>query len=320
MSDNIPYNGLSAYLKQQYGEKIYKITLDGGFTCPNRDGKIDTRGCVFCSAGGSGEFATPILKDLYRKSLTDFQTHIHSQIDLAKQNFHCKKVGTKFIAYFQAYTNTYGDPDYLWALYKSALSHPDIIGISIATRPDCLGSDIISTFIKLKNTFPDKFIWVELGLQTIHEQTAIYIRRGYPLSCFEEALQKCSRLSIPVIVHVILGLPHETDADVLETISYLNTKSVFGIKLQLLHVLKGTDLASDYETHQFTVLTKEHYLSLLIDCIEHLDPSIVLHRVTGDGPANLLIAPTWSLHKRDVLNSLHKRMKEGHHYQGRLLG
>lgn len=318
MFDNHLYHGLSAYLKQQYGEKIYKISLDGGFTCPNRDGTIGKNGCIFCSAGGSGEFATPILRDMYLNHPEDFTAHVHKQINLGKQKFHCKKVGQKFIAYFQAYTNTYGPADYLWALYESALSHSDIIGISIATRPDCLDKDVISVFDKLKAAFADKFVWVELGLQTIHEQTAFYIRRGYPLSCFEDAIEQLNRLSVPVIVHVILGLPFESDTDVLRTITYLNKKSISGIKLQLLHVLKGTDLATDYEQKKFEVLTKEHYLSLLINCIEHLDPSIVLHRVTGDGPADLLIAPTWSLDKRDVLNSLHKQMREGGHYQGRL--
>lgn len=313
-----PYNGLSDYFKQQYGEKVYKVSLDGGFTCPNRDGTIDTRGCIFCSQGGSGEFATPILRRLYQESPTDFTSHIHRQIEFAKSNFHCKKTGTKFVAYFQAYTNTYGDPDYLLALYQSALSHPDIIGISIATRPDCLSENILDVLINVKAAYPNKFLWIELGLQTIHEKTATYIRRGYPLSCFDEAIKKLHSLQIPVVVHVILGLPYETDSDMLATIDYLNKMQIFGIKLQLLHILKGTDLALEYQLNKFQCLTKEHYLSLLIQCIERLDPNIVIHRVTGDGAADLLLAPMWSKDKRNVLNTLHMTMRLHNHYQGRL--
>lgn len=320
MIDHIdkPYFSLSAYLKAAYGEKIYKIALDGGFTCPNRDGTIDSRGCIFCSAGGSGEFATPVSGAPLCADSATFTQQVHAQIAKAIQGLRYQKVGKKFIAYFQAYTNTYGDPFYLYALYRAALSHPMVIGISIATRPDCLDDDVLEVLAHCQSDFPDKFLWIELGLQTIHEQTAAYIRRGYPLSCFESALQKLALLSIPVIVHIILGLPGETDDDVLQTIAYLNDCHIFGIKLQLLHVLKNTDLALDYQAGKFEVLTKEHYLTLLISCIEHLDPSIVLHRVTGDGPASLLIAPTWSLHKKDVLNSLHRQMAEGDHFQGRL--
>lgn len=318
MDKVFPYRGLSGYLRQQYGEKIYKLSLDGGFTCPNRDGKIDSRGCIFCSAGGSGEFATPILRKLFEESPHTFTAHVHVQLEKAMEIFHCKKIGNKFIAYFQAYTNTYAPCEYLFALYQSALCHPSIVGISIATRPDCLGRDVLQVFRQLQMEFSDKFIWVELGLQTIHNQSAQYIRRGYSLSCFEDAVEKLHSLHIPIIVHVILGLPTETSEDVLKTITYLNTKHIFGIKLQLLHILKHTDLAIEYRKGAFEILTKDAYLSLLIHCIESLSPDIVLHRVTGDGPSDLLIAPTWSSNKRDVLNSLHKRMREGGHYQGRL--
>lgn len=313
-----PYLSLSAYLKTEYGEKVYKIALDGGFTCPNRDGTIDSRGCIFCSAGGSGEFATPVRGHHLSMDSATFAQQVHTQITEGIHRLRYKKTGNKFIAYFQAYTNTYGDPSYLYALYRAALSHPMVIGISIATRPDCLGNEVLEVLTRCRREFPDKFTWIELGLQTIHEETAAYIRRGYPLSCFEDALQKLRALSIPVIVHIILGLPGETDNDVLKTITYLNDCHIFGIKLQLLHVLKNTDLALDYQAGKFEVLTKEHYLTLLVSCIEHLDPAIVLHRVTGDGPADLLIAPTWSLHKKNVLNSLHRQMAQGGHYQGRL--
>ena len=302
------YYSLNDYLKNTYGEKIYKVAIDAGLSCPNRDGKIDNRGCIFCSAGGSGDFA------IARK---DFPT-VASQIEAGISLFRGKKVGNKFIAYFQAYTNTYGPLEYLERIFKEALSHPMVAGISIATRPDCLDTDILNLLQTLKSEFSDKFIWVELGLQTIHEDTALYIRRGYTLDIFEKALHSLNSLDIPVIVHVILGLPLENRERILETIDYLATKQIFGIKLQLLHILKGTDLAKDYENNLFSVYSKEEYLDLVIDCIEHLPKDVVLHRVTGDGPKNLLIAPLWSGNKKDVLNSLHHRFKERGAYQGRL--
>lgn len=301
------YYSLNDYLKENYGEKVYKIAIDAGLTCPNRDGKIDTHGCIFCSAGGSGDFAV---------SRKDFPT-ISSQIEAGIGLFSGKKTGNLFIAYFQAYTNTYGDIGYLKTIFSEALSHPYIVGISIATRPDCLGDEVLELLANLKASFPKKFIWIELGLQTIHEDTALYIRRGYPLSVFENALEVLQTLKIPVIVHVILGLPFETNERILQTIDYLARKNVFGIKLQLLHILKGTDLAKEYEKKSFSVYTKEEYIDLVIDCIEHLPKDVVLHRVTGDGPKNLLIAPLWSGNKKDVLNSLHHRFKERRAYQGR---
>ncbi len=306
MDERKPYNSLSAYLKKEYGEKIFKIALDGGFTCPNRDGTKGDRGCIFCSAGGSGEFATQVTEN-----------SVPTQIEKALSLFGAKNIGRRYIAYFQAYTGTYDKPEKLLALYRAALSHPLICGISIATRPDCLGPEVLEVLQKCRKEFPQKFIWVELGLQTIHARTAAYIRRGYPLSCFEDALRDLHALHIPVIVHVILGLPGESDADMLATIDYLNRNRIFGIKLQLLHVLKGTDLATDYANGVFECLTMEHYIDLLIKCIDRLDPDIVLHRVTGDGPADLLIAPEWSLYKWNTLNTLHRLMLEGGHYQGR---
>jgi len=306
MDANKPYNSLNSYLKNKYGEKIYKIALDGGFTCPNRDGTKGDRGCIFCSAGGSGEFATAVTEN-----------SVPEQIEKALSLFGNKNVGQTYIAYFQAYTGTYDKPERLLSLYRAALSHPAICGISIATRPDCLGPEVLPVLQQCLAEFPDKFIWVELGLQTIHAQTAAYIRRGYPLSCFEDAVNSLHALSIPVIVHVILGLPGESDEDMLATIDYLNQCRIFGVKLQLLHVLKDTDLATDYENGEFECLSKEHYLDILIRCIDRLNPEIVLHRVTGDGPAKLLIAPEWSLYKWDTLNTLHRLMQEGGHYQGR---
>ncbi len=301
-----PYYSLDAYCKNTFGHKCYKIALDAGMTCPNRDGTLGTKGCIFCSAGGSGDFAAS-------------GNDIPSQIAAGKQNFGDKKIGEHFIAYFQAYTNTYAPLPYLRKIFTEALNTPEICGISIASRPDCLGNEVLALLAELKDTFPGKFIWVELGLQTIHETTAGYIRRGYKLDCFETALGNLQTLQIPVIVHVILGLPGETEAHIYQTINYLNQKDIFGIKLQLLHVLEGTDLADDYRSGLFRTYEKDEYLDILIHCLELLSPEIVVHRVTGDGPKDILIAPRWSLNKRDVLNTLHSKMKLHNNYQGRLL-
>ena len=300
-----PYYSLDAYFKNTFHHKCYKIALDAGMTCPNRDGSKGSRGCIFCSAGGSGDFAAAA-------------GDIDTQLAEGLSKFGDKKVGDSFMAYFQAYTNTYAPVEYLRKIYTDALKCPQVCGISIATRPDCLGPEVLSLLENLSKEFPNKLIWIELGLQTIHERTADYIRRGYPLSVFEEAAENLKRIGIPYIVHVILGLPGETDVQMFETIDYLNHFSPFGIKLQLLHVLQNTDLATDYEAGLFTALKKEEYLDILIGCIERLSPEIVIHRVTGDGPKELLIAPTWSLNKRDVLNSLHREMKQRNAYQGRL--
>lgn len=303
-----PYHSLDAYCKNTFQHKCYKIALNAHMSCPNRDGHLDTRGCIFCSAGGSGDFA-----------VSNHNKTIQEQLSEGISYFHAKKVGQHFIAYFQAYTNTYAPVAYLEQIFTEALSCPDVCGISIATRPDCLPKEVLALLTDLKAQFPQKFIWVELGLQTIHEQTAVFIRRGYELCCFEKAYEKLSSIGIPVIVHVILGLPHETPEMILETIQYLNKQNPFGIKLQLLHILEDTDLANYYRRGNFKELSKEEYLDLVIKCLEHLSPEIVIHRVTGDGPKDLLIAPKWSLNKRDVLNSLHKLMKERNTIQGAAL-
>ncbi|NLL77571.1 MAG: TIGR01212 family radical SAM protein [Clostridiales bacterium] len=284
------YYSLDAYFKNAFGQKLKKIAIDAGFTCPNRDGSLDTRGCIFCSEGGSGEFAVPF-----------------SSIEAAGS----------YIAYFQSYTGTYAPVERLERIYRQALADCSVLGISIATRPDCLPEDVLVLLRKLKADYPHKFIWIELGLQTIHDQTALYIRRGYSLDCFTRAVDALHSLRIPVIVHVILGLPGENERMMLETVEHLNTLPVFGIKLQLLHVLSGTDLAVDYKNGVFSVLTMEEYLQILIKCIEHLSPNTVIHRVTGDGPKNLLIAPYWSANKQKVLNALHHRMKLQNSYQGK---
>ena len=306
-----PYYSLDAYCKNNFHHKCYKIALNAHMSCPNRDGTLDTQGCIFCSAGGSGEFSVSGLRGF--QACPDMQ----SQIQRGLTYFGDKKVGNHFIAYFQAYTNTYAPVSYLESIYTQALCTPDVCGISIATRPDCLPEEVIVLLASLKQRFPEKFIWIELGLQTIHEETARYIRRGYPLAVFDAAVARLWTIGIPVIVHVILGLPGETPNMVIKTIRYMNSQPVFGIKLQLLHILKNTDLALEYAAGNITVLSKEEYLSLLIACLEQLRPDMVIHRVTGDGPAPLLLAPLWSKNKRDVLNSLHRQMQIQNSFQGK---
>ena len=298
-----PYYSLHAMLQERFHEKVYKLSLNGGMTCPNRDGTLGTRGCIFCSAGGSGDFAADRLLSVTKQ--------IEQQRALITQ----KRPVHKFIAYFQAYTNTYAPVPYLEKLFREAICHPDTVALSIGTRPDCLGDDVLDLLDRLNRIKP---VWVELGLQTIHEDTARYIRRGYALDCFEKAVKDLRARSLEVIVHTILGLPGEDRERTLQTIRYLNGQPIQGIKLQLLHVLKGTDLALDYERGLFETLTMESYLTLLIACLERLSPDIVVHRLTGDGPKDLLIAPVWSSAKRTVLNELHQRMKLENTWQGRL--
>lgn len=298
-----PYHSLDYMLRERFGEKVYKVTLNGGMSCPNRDDKIGTRGCIFCSAGGSGDFAANAAL-----SITD---QIESQISILSQ----KRPIHKYIAYFQAYTNTYAPVEYLEKIFTEAISHPKIVALSIGTRPDCLSPEIVALLSRLNKQKP---VWIELGLQTIHESTARYIRRGYPLCVFDDAVKRLRKENIEVIVHTILGLPGENTADILETMEYLNHMDIQGIKLQLLHVLRGTDLAADYEKGLFQTYERDEYISLLINCLEHLRPDMVIHRITGDGPKDLLIAPLWASRKREVLNMLHHRMKEEQSYQGRL--
>lgn len=303
-----PYYSLDAYLKNTYGEKLYKIAIDAGFTCPNRDGTIGNGGCIFCSAGGSGDHAVKAAQ----------HTSVRDQLDAGISLFGHKRIGQRFIAYFQAYTNTYGPLPHLRALYTEALREPAVAGISVATRPDCLSKDTVTMLVDIMEKFPDKFVWIELGLQTIHEKTADFIRRGYPLSIYDTCVSILCESHIPVVTHMILGLPGETQEHMLSTIDHINQSGVWGIKLQLLHVLKDTDLALLYTQGTYTPLSQDAYTDLVIDCLEHLTPDIVVHRLTGDGPKNSLLAPLWSLDKRNVLNTLHHTMKARAAYQGRL--
>ena len=287
---------VNQYLKEKYGQKIYKIAIDGGFTCPNRDGRLDTRGCIFCSAGGSGDFAE------------DRSLSITEQIGHGKRRVESKMPadqtgGNKYIAYFQAFTNTYAPVEHLKSLYMEAVRHPDIVAISIGTRPDCLPEDVLNLLGEINSIKP---VWVELGLQTIHEKTADYIRRGYLLPVYDKAVEELKRRDIEIITHVILGLPGESREDMLESVRYVGDSGVQGIKLQLLHVLKGTDLEKDYKAGLFKCMTMEEYINLIAVALDILPEDIIIHRMTGDGPKRILVAPEWSADKKRVLNELNK--------------
>lgn len=299
-----PYYSLDFYLKETFGKKVYKLALDGGMTCPNRDGTLGSGGCIFCSAGGSGDFAAK--RDL----------SIRAQVDAAKTRVAKKMPAAAdgpYIAYFQSYTNTYAPLPYLKGLFTEAISLPEICALSIGTRPDCLPDETIDLLSDLNKEKP---VWVELGLQTIHEKTAELIRRGYPLSVFEDTYRRLKSAGLTVIVHVILGLPGETKEDILQTIRYLAELKIDGIKLQLLHVLKGTDLDTLYQSGAFSVMELDEYLELVGDCLKLLPQDIVIHRLSGDGAKSLLTAPIWSGNKRLVLNSMAKYLKENRICQG----
>lgn len=286
---------VNEYCKKQFGKKLYKISLNGGMSCPNRDGKLDVRGCIFCSAGGSGDFAP------------DRSIPLDEQIEDAKRRVSSKYKGTHYIAYFQAYTNTYAPVEKLRALFMPVIKREDIAVLSIATRPDCLSDEVLDLLRELNDIKP---VWVELGLQTIHEKTADYIRRGYSLPVYDKAIRDLEAIGIHTITHLILGLPGETKEDMLQSVRYVSDCGSQGIKLQLLHVLKGTDLASDYEKGLFRTLLFDEYIDLLADCVRLLPKDMIVHRLTGDGPKNLLIAPMWSADKKRVMNAIHQRLKK----------
>lgn len=288
------YTTLNNYLKERFGKKVYKIALNGGFTCPNRDGTIDTRGCIFCSKGGSGDFAES-------PDLT-----ITEQIENGKKRLEKKIKNGKYIAYFQAFTNTYAPVERLRTIYEEAINHPDIVALSIGTRPDCLGDDVLALLDELNKFKP---IFVELGLQTINEDTAKYIRRGYTLEVYDKAVADLHKIGINVVTHIILGLPNESKEDMLNSVKYA-CKVTDGIKLQLLHILKGTDLAKDYEQDKFEVLTLEQYTEIIKECVQIIPENVVIHRLTGDGAKKDLIAPLWSADKKTVLNTINQALKE----------
>jgi hypothetical protein len=301
------YHSLDFELKKTYGRKLYKLSINGGMTCPNRDGTLDTRGCIFCSEGGSGDFAA------------SFNPSVKEQLENAKLLVSRKLSGKEevsYIAYFQAYTNTYAPVAYLEKIFMEAIQYPETAILSIATRPDCLNTEVLDLLGRLNRLKP---VWVELGLQTIHADTAEFIRRGFSLTVFETAVSKLREVGITVIVHTILGLPKESKHDMLETMEYIGKLPVQGIKLQLLHVLKETDLGRLWEEGTFSdPLSLPEYTDLIISCLEVLPGDIVIHRITGDGPKKLLLAPLWSSDKKAVLNNIHREMKLRDTWQGKL--
>ncbi|MDD6305544.1 MAG: TIGR01212 family radical SAM protein [Clostridiales bacterium] len=296
------YYSLDYYLKQTFGEKVYRLSLNGGMTCPNRDGTLDSRGCIFCSAGGSGDFAAaPALS-------------VTAQIAEAKKRVTAKTDCRKFIAYFQAYTNTYAPVAFLKNLFTEAIKQPEIVALSIATRCDCLSPEILDLLEELNKIKP---VWVELGLQTIHSDTLKFIRSGFTLQQYEAAVYALHARQIDVITHLILGLPGETKNMMRSSVSYVAAMPVSGIKLQLLHILKGTDLGTIYKKEPFPLFSLEEYCDFITECISLLPPEMVIHRLTGDGPRQLLLAPSWSTDKKRVLNTIQKRLKEKNLWQGK---
>ena len=294
---------LNDFLKEKFNEKIYKVSLDGGFTCPNRDGKVSRGGCIFCSENGSGDFTATKLKSIHAQ--------IEEQIDLVSKKYK----GDKYIAYFQNFTNTYAEVSYLRKIYQEALSHEKIVGLAIATRPDCLGDDVLELLAELNKK---TFLWVELGLQTVNDDVAKYFNRAYETEIYKEASEKLNRLNIKFVTHIIIGLPKEENDDYLKTAIFAQNCGTWGIKLHLMYVVKNTPLEKLYLNGDLKVNTKEEYVEKVINILENISPEIVVHRLTGDGDRETLVAPLWSIKKIDVLNSIHKELKRRNTYQGKL--
>lgn len=296
------YYSLDEYLKKTFCAKTYKLALSSGCSCPNRDGFIGYRGCIFCSEAGSGDFASQV------------QSSVTEQIEEAKKRVAAKTKVDSYIAYFQSFTNTYGPVERLESLFREAISHPEIVALSIATRPDCLAEEMYEVLEKLAKIKP---VWVELGLQTAHDKTAEWIRRGFDLPCFIESVERLHAIGVHVIVHLILGLPGESVEDMLTSIDFVGQIRADGVKLQLLHVLQGSDLAELYHKGAIPTLSFEQYLDILCACVERLPRNIPIHRLTGDGPKSLLISPLWSANKRMVRNRIDQTFRERNIEQGR---
>ena len=296
------YYTLNYYLNKRFNSKVFKVALNGGFTCPNRDGKVSTKGCIFCSPSGSGDFAG------------NRNDPLNIQFNSVKDIIHLKWPNAKYIAYFQANTNTYGPIEKLRKIFYEAINlNPDIVALSIATRPDCLDKEVLELLDEINKTIP---VWVELGLQTIHEETATFINRGYKLNVFEEAVKNLRKINIEVIVHIINGLPYETKDMMLDTIKYLNNFDIQGIKIHSLFILKNTPLGDLYTKEKFNILSLEEYVDITTEQLALLDKDIVIHRINGDAPKNDLIEPTWSIKKLVVMNEIDKMMKQKNYYQG----
>lgn len=293
---------INDYLKEKFGEKIYKLSLDGGFTCPNRDGSLASGGCIFCSENGSGDFTSGRLKSIH--------SQIEEQIDLVSKKYK----GDKYIAYFQNFTNTYADVEYLKKIYGEALSHKNIVGLAIATRPDCLPHDVLELLSDLNKK---TFLWIELGLQTLNDDVAKYFNRAYETKIYEEASKKLNDLNIKFVTHIILGLPKENEDDYLKTAIFSQKCGTWGVKLHLMYVVKGTYLERLYLNGGLRIYSKDEYVEKIVNILEILSPQTVVHRMTGDGDRETLVAPLWSIKKIDVLNSIHKELKKRNSYQGK---
>lgn len=295
------FNNIDYYLKEKFGEKIFKVSLDGGFICPNRDGTLSYKGCIFCSESGSGEFTGN-----RKNSITN---QINEQIKFLE-----KGADKKYIAYFQNFTGTYGNIEYLRNIYEEAMKHPNIVGLAIATRADCLSEEVL----ELLSEFNEKtHLWIEIGLQTANDKTADIINRGYKTEIFTEKMKELNKRNIKVVTHVIIGLPNENKNDVFSTIDYINEQKTRGIKLHLLYILKNTELFEYYKSNPFEIMGKEEYISLVTEIISRLDKEIVIHRLTGDAPWKDLYEPKWSTDKRGILNGINKLLKEKRIYQGK---
>lgn len=299
------YYSLSEHLKKRFGCKVYKLALSGGMTCPNRDGTLGTRGCIFCSQKGSGDFA-----EARCDSITE-------QIENAKLRVADKIKDGRYIAYFQNYTNTYAPVSHLENIFTEAINHPDIVALSIATRPDCLPKNVLNLLKQLNKIKP---VWVELGLQTVHPASAQYIRRGYDLEVFDRAVKELKHLGIETVVHMIIGLPQETEKMIFETASYIGRSGADGVKFHLLHVLKNTDLENDFREGKFELPSLDRYTQLLAGCIKRIPKTMVVHRLTGDGAKKDLVAPLWSADKKRVLNYINSEFQKMNLSQGELFG
>ena len=296
------YYTLNYYLNKRFNSKVFKVELNGGFTCPNRDGKVSTRGCIFCSPSGSGDFAG------------NRNDPLNIPFNSVKDIIHLKWPNAKYIAYFQANTNTYGPIEKLRKIFYEAINlNPDIVALSIATRPDCLDEEVLELLNEINKSIP---VWVELGLQTIHEETATFINRGYKLNVFEEAVKNLRKINIEVIVHIINGLPNETKEMMLDTVKYLNNLDIQGIKIHSLFILNNTPLGELYTKEKFKILSLEEYVDITTEQLALLDKNIVIHRINGDAPKDDLIEPIWSLKKLVVMNEIDKMMKQKNYYQG----
>ena len=296
------YHSLNYFLRNKFNEKIYKISLDGGFTCPNRDGRVAKGGCTFCSARGSGDYAGSRIL-----SITE-------QFEDRKKMMEKKWKDGKYIAYFQAYTNTYAPVEELKRKYEEALAQENVVALSIATRPDCLDDDVLDFLEELNKK---TYLWVELGLQTINDETANNFNRGYDFEVFDRSIKKLQERGIEVVVHTIFGLPGESKEDMLKTINYVAHSGAQGIKFHLLHLMKNTKMAEQYEREEFELLSKEDYIDLICKGGAMIPEEMVVHRLTGDAPRNLLIGPMWSLKKWEILNAIDKALEENDIYQGK---